>query len=39
MDKKDFELAVCKQKIESLEAELERVQHTKRKKVKVNPNT
>jgi len=39
MDEKDFELAVCKRKIKSLEAELERVRRTKRKKVKVDPNT
>jgi len=32
-------LAFYKRKIKSLEAKLKRVRHTKRKKVKVNPNT
>ena len=39
MDKKDFELAMAKRRIESLEAELERVRATKRRKVEVDLNT
>lgn len=39
MDEKDFELAVCKRRIESLEAELDRIRRSKRRKVEVDPNT
>jgi len=39
MDEKDFELAIAKRRIESLEAELERVRATKRRKVEIDPNT
>lgn len=39
MDEKDFELAMAKRRIESLEAELERVRATKRRKVEIDPNT
>jgi len=39
MDKKNFKLAVCKQKIELVEAKLKRVRRTKRRRVKVDPNT
>ena len=39
MDEKDFELAMTKWRIELLEAELERVRATKRRKVEIDPNT
>jgi len=39
MDEKDFELAICKRRIEALEAELDRIQRTKRRKVELDPNT
>jgi len=39
LDEKDFELALCKRRIESLEAELDRLQRTKRRRVEPDPNT
>jgi len=39
MDEKDFELAICKRRIEALEAELDRIQRTKRRKVELDLNT
>jgi len=39
MDEKDFELAIAKRRIKLLEAELERVRATKRRKVEIDPNT
>jgi cob(I)alamin adenosyltransferase len=39
MDEKDFELAMYKRRIELLEAELDRIQRTKRRKVEPDPNT
>jgi len=39
MDEKEFKLAMAKQRIESLEAELEKVRATKRRKVEIDPNT
>ena len=39
LDEKDFELALCKRRIESLEAELDRLQRTKRRRVETDPNT
>ena len=39
MDEKDFKLAIGKRRIKSLEAELERVRATKRRKVEIDPNT
>jgi len=39
LDEKDFELALCKRRIESLEAEVDRLQRTKRRRVKPDPNT
>ena len=39
LDEKDFELALCKRRIKSLEAELNRLQRTKRRRVKPDPNT
>jgi len=38
MDKNDFKLAMAKRRIESLEAELEKVRATKRRKVEINLN-
>ena len=38
MDKKDFKLAMAKRRIKLLEAELERVRATKRRKVEIDPN-
>jgi len=37
-DKKDFELAIAKRKIEELEAQIERNKETRRKKVVPDPN-
>jgi len=39
LDEKDFELALCKWRIESLEVKLNRLQHTKRRRVKPDLNT
>jgi len=39
LDEKDFELTLCKWRIESLEAELNRLQRIKRRRVKPDPNT
>ena len=38
INEKDFKLAMAKRKIKSLEAELEKVRATKRKKVEINLN-
>ncbi len=39
MDEKDFELAACKRRIEALEAEIDRIKRSKRRKVEIDPNT
>ena len=39
MDEKDFELAVAKRRIKVLEAQIDRLRRTKRRKVEINPNT
>ena len=39
LDEKDFELALCKRRIESLEAEVDRLQRTNRRRVELDPNT
>ena len=38
LDLKDFEITTLRQKIEALEAEVERLKPTKRKKVVLDPN-
>lgn len=38
MDKQAFELAVAKRKIQGLEASLEHMRATKKKRVEINPN-
>lgn len=39
IDKKDFKFAVAKRRIEALEAEIDRLRRTKRRKVEIDPNT
>ena len=39
IDEKTFELATCKRRIQDLEAEIDRIRSTKRRKVEEDPNT
>jgi len=39
LDEKDFELALCKRRIELLEAEFDRLQRIKRRRVEPDLNT